>query len=246
MSNETLENDPIFIDSYLDPCAISLIMVLGILVNKNFLKNMKDDDKDRGPNSNGLLIRDVMATNAKTQILVWPTLWILFWLIQIDFPFPTWMQPLFCYIKLFAYIFRIYFAFNSLAVAAMRYTFIVHNTSITSFGIVKTKTMFYYGSILIPLLFAIFYECTFDVSSELGGKALEICKHSHHVDSITSNTISDTEHSFNSPIFVLFQKYVPKEVVYYFGISTKICLGIIFGNLLEGYLYWKTFRFISR
>ena len=157
---------------------------------------MRDDDKDRGPNSNGLLIWDVMATNAKMQILVWPALWILFWLIQIDFLFPTWMKPMFCYIKLFAYIFRIFFAFNSLAVAAMRYTFIIHNTSITSFAIVKTISMIYYGSILIPLLFAIFYECMFDVSSEFGGTVLEICKHSHHVDSITSNATSVTKHSF--------------------------------------------------
>ena len=248
MINETIENDPIFLDSYLDPCAISLIMALGIFVNWKFVKNMNEDDKNRGMNSNGLLIRDIMATNAKTQIVVWPILWILFWLIQFDTPFPTWMQPMFCYIKLIAYIFRIYFAFNSLAVAAMRYAFIVHNTNITSFGIVKTKTIFYYGSILIPLIFAILYECTFDhlVSSELGGKIGKICKNSHHVNSITANTTSVIKDGFNSPIYALFRQYVPKEVVYYFGISTKICLGIIFGNLLEGVLYWMTFRFISR
>ena len=243
MKNEIDDSEPIFLNYYLDTCFITLIMILGLLVNWKFLKNMTEDDTNRGANSNGLLIRDVMATNAKTQMMVWPTLWVLFWLIQMDTTFPTWMQPWFCHLKFFAYIFRIYFAFNSLAVAAMRYTFIVHNTSISSFGIAKTKTMFYYGSILVPLLLALFYECTIDVPFDRGGRVFEICKQSF---TDTANKTFSPERGFESPIFAVFQDNMPKNVVYYLGITTKVFLAVIFGNLFEGFLYWKTFSFIAR
>ena len=244
MREEFKLNDPIFLNDYIDPFVLSLIMIFGILINCKFLKNMKEDDSNRGPNSNGLLIRDVMATNAKTQMLVWPTLWVLFWLIHIDTTFPIWMQPWFCHLKLLAYIFRIYFGFNSLAVAAMRYAFIVHNTTIVkSFGIDKTKTLFYYGSILIPFLIAIFYECTTNAPFESGRKVFEICQSTTEV---SANITFGHEKKFNSPIFNLVQRNVPENVVYYFGISTKLCLGIVFGNLFEGLLYWKTFRYIAR
>ena len=239
-------DEPIYLHSHIDPIIISLIMICGILVNWKFLNNMKDDDRERGPNSNGLLIRDIMGTHAKTQMIAWPTLWVIFWMLHVDVPFPDWLQPCFCYIKLFAYIFRIYFAFNSLAVAAMRYIFIVHNSCITSFGIIKTKTILYYGSLFVPLMIAIMSECTIDVPADLGGKAFDLCQHSKHNDPMSSNFTGNASKTFSSPIFILFHRYVPNNAVYLFGLFTKVCLWIIFGNLLEGVFFWKTFGYISR
>ena len=221
-------------------------MFCGILVNWKLLRNMRDDDKDQGPNSNGIVIRDVMATHAKTQMVVWPTLWVLFWMIHQDVDIPTWLHPCFCYIKIVAYLFRIYFAFNSLVVAAMRYTFIVYNKTVTSLGIAKSKALFYYGSLLIPLTIAILSELTIDVPTEVGGKAFALCKKSPYNIINNVNTSNNALDSLNSPIFDLFHQYVPNNVIYYHGLFVKLCLWIIFGNLLEGILYWKTFGSFSR
>ena len=246
MLPESELNKHVFIDSLFDPILIFLIITCGILINLKFLRNMRDDDKDRGAGSNGLLLRDVMAANAKTQIWTWPMLWMLFSMINGGVDFPSWAQPAFCYIKLVSYTCRIYIAFNSLAVAAMRYTFVVQNNSVNSYGITKAKNMFYYGSLFIPLFLSILAECTIDVSTEFGDKAFSICQNSHCIDNINGNHTDHVFENLRSPIFQWFHQHVSENISRYIAIFTRVSLWIIFGNFAEGIIYWKTFSWIAR
>ena len=88
-------DEPMNVGSVVYLLGIIVLILSGILVNWKFLRNMRDDDKDRGLNSNGILIRDVMETHAKTQMVILPTFLILFWLLAVGVDFPVWLHSSF-------------------------------------------------------------------------------------------------------------------------------------------------------
>ena len=237
-------DDPMNVGSVVYLLGIIVLILSGILVNWKFLRNMRDDDKDRGPNSNGILIRDVMETHTKTQMVITPTFLIFFWILRSGVEFPVWLHPSFCYVKFIVQTFKIYFAFNSLAIAAMRHTFIIHHNSVSLFGIENTKRLFYYGSILTPGMIAILSECTIKSPPEVRGIAYSLCIDSYH-NNITDFNGNITQ-NITSPIYSFVHEYVSTEVTYYISIFVKICVWIIFGNVIEGILYWKTFTYIRK
>ena len=240
------EYEPMYVGSGIDMFLIIFVVLGGILANWKFLKNMRDDDKNRGPNSNGILIRDVMETHSKIQMLYLPAQMIILWLFHENFEFPVWVYPSFCYAKFVTYAFRIYFAFNSLAVASMRYTFVVYQDGISSFGIEKGKKLFYYGSIITPLVIAIANECTSITPTDLRGRAYSMCIHSYRNSSNTTDFDDNVEQNLSSPIYFFLHQYISTNATYYIGILVRIFLWIIFANLVEGVLYWKTFNYINR
>ena len=241
MSLEVEFDDPEYVGSILDLLCIIVVSLSGILVNWKFLRNLREDDKNRGPNSNGILIRDVMETQTKTLMVAWPIMSIFFWVLREDVEFPAWTHYSFCYVKLVTHTFRIYFAFNSLVVAVMRYTVIVHQDSVFLFGIEKVKRLFYYGSIITPVMISILKECTLPIFWR--GKAYSIC-----IDSYgnMTNTGENMSGNFSSPIYFFVNQYVSTEITYYIGILVKISLWVILGNIVEGVLYWRTFAYIRR
>ena len=247
MDSEGNFDDLMGVDPPFSLLIIIVIILSGVLVNWKFLRNMRDDDKNRGPNSNGILIRDVMETHAKIQMVILPTLMILIWMVNNGVEFPVWLHPSFCYINVAGRLFRIYVAFNSLVVAAMRYTFIVHQNCIYVFGIEKAKRLYYYASIIIPVMIGIMTECTIEQSShEFRENSFALCIDSYQNRRNITDYKSNISQSLRSPIYFFVHQYVSTEITYYVGIFVKICIYIIFGNVVEGVLYWKTFSYIRR
>ena len=230
-------------DSIVTLLIIIVISVGGVLVNWKFLRNMKDDDKNRGPNSNGILIRDVMETHAKIQMIIWPLQMIFLWMLKYGIGFPVWLYSSCSYIKFVIHTFRIYFAFNSLVVAAMRYTFVVRQNCVSLFGIEKAKRVYYYASIIIPVIISIMKEGTIP-SDNLS--VVSICINSYQNTHNITDYKDNISQNFRSPIYLFIHQCVPAEITYYIGIFVKICIWIIFGNVVEGILYWKTFSYIRR
>ena len=104
--------EPMYVSSIVDLIISILISLVAIFINWKFLKDMNADDKERAPNSNGIIIKDVMTTNTKTGMIFLPTVLILHWFLNEDyFELPTWIQYSFCYLTVIAKCFRIYFGF---------------------------------------------------------------------------------------------------------------------------------------
>ena len=240
-------NEPIYVGSVVHTFVVIFVILGGILANWKFLQNMKEDDKNRGPNSRGILIRDVMETHSKILMVYVPAHMILLWLIHENVVFPVWPYPSFCYVKFASFsIFRIYFAFNSLAVACMRYTFVVHHDGISSFGVEKAKRFFYYGSIITPLVIGIALECTHNTTTTPRGKAYSTCMLSYRNSSNATDFNNNVEQNFSSPVYWFVHQYISTNITYYIDIFLLISARIIFANLIEGLLYWKTFNYIKR
>lgn len=239
--------EPMYISSVGDIIIIILISLCGLLINWKFLKNMNEDDKDRPPDSNGNIIKDVMTTHTKTLMVIVPPILLLFWLLNEDLEQPMWLQYLFCYERVIVMCFRLYFGFTSLVVATMRYTFIVHQNNATLFGIEKAKTIFYYGSIVIPLMIGIMHECTIgEVPEVFRDTPRSICidsyRNSHNITDFNFNVTQ----SIGSPIYSFVHRYISTEITYYVSHFVHILQAIIFLNAVEGILYWKTFSYIKR
>ena len=236
--------EPMYVSSIGDLVISVLVSVSGIFVNWKFLKDMNNDDRERGPNSNGNLIKDVITTHTKTGMIFLPTVMILFWFLNQDIELPIWIQYSLCNgMPVVGKCFRIYFGFTSLVVASMRYVFIVRQNKVFFFGIEKAKTLFYYGSIVIPVVLGILSECT-----------IRDPVHFHHslcVDPYPNSHNSlylgmNITQNIGSPMYSLVHQYIPNEITYYVGVFVGILKVLIFLNLVEGILYWRTFTYIKR
>ena len=165
-----------------------------------------------------------------------------------------WLQYSLCYYKYIYLLFRLYLAFNSLVVATMRYTFVVNQHRVFLFGVEKTKNMFYYLSLVIPMVIGVLHACTFHLPVKFTSPrefSLQYPTHSVCIDYYRkSHIITDfnfnTNQSVASPIYSFVHQYISTEITYYVGQFVLVLMAIIASNVVEGILYWNTFATIKR
>ena len=207
---------------------------------------MKDEERNLGTNSTGLLVRRVMTTYTITLIVSIPIELILSWFLYENFELPTWFQYSLCYGIYFIQGLRIYFAFNSLVVAAMRYSFVVHHNAILRFGKEKAKTLFYYGSLTIPIIIEILCASSLPKPEIHLSTMTSICKESYQ-DSYSRSGLNVTiTQDFSLPVYYFVHHYISADITYYVRIFVRLLVGVIFSNVVEGVLYYKTFKKIKR
>ena len=232
--------------SIVDLILCILISVLGILINVKFLKNMKDEERNLGTNSTGLLVRRVMTTYTITLIVSIPIELIFSWFLYENFELPTWFQYSLCYGIYFIQGLRIYFAFNSLVVAAMRYSFVVHHNAILRFGKEKAKTLFYYGSLAIPIMIEILAALSTPKHEIQAFAIRSICNESYQ-DSYSRTGLNVTiTQDFSLPVYNFVHHYISADITYYVRIFLQLLFVMVFSNVVEGVLYYKTFKKIKR
>ena len=233
-----------------------LICVLGTYINWKYLKDMKSDHRQREAGTKGKLIKDVMTTYTNILMVTVPTFMFintLQWLLKREVGILLCVERFFCFsiVQYILYAVRIYIAFNSLVVATMRYTFIVHHDYILRFGKEKAKSFFYWGSILVPNALAILMLSTLPPGDFiLSFPASSICINSYW-ESIGNKSFVETNYdSFNQnvwvPISYLVQPHIEGELTYYLGWFARILMAIVWSNLTEAFLYWGSFANIKR
>ena len=114
-----------------------LISIGGILVNRKFYKNVKQETH----REKGKVIQRIMMTYAIVQAVGWPSIIWINILLRIDQVVFIIIPPcvyLFSMhaIRLLSIMLRMYVCFNSLVVAICRYLFIVWDEMISNFGLI--------------------------------------------------------------------------------------------------------------
>ena len=179
-------------------------------------------------------------------MVFFPAYQFLFWFLHQNFYLPDWFHYLLCYDQYIVACCRFYFSFNTFVVAIMRYTFIVHQQRVMTFGKKRAKTLFYYMSIIIPIIFGVLHACTLPTPINTQNIAKEVCnrfyQEAFNITCGDPNGVKDE----CSPILTFVQRYISLEVTYYVGIAVKVVAIIIFLNFLEGFIYWKTFSNIKK
>ena len=238
--------EPMYISSMVDLLIILVVSFVGVTVNWKFLKDMKEDDRMRPPGTNECLIKDVLDTFTKVVMIVSPFYLFFFWFLNEEYEITPWFQYLLCYEQYISSTFRLYWAFNSLVIATMRYTYIVHNERVLQFGKDRAKFIFYIGSILIPVVLGALNAVFVQTPTNIHNPAQSICI-DYYLD-LLNITLKDSNDilGFGSPILCVVYLYIPVDIVRYVHATLAVIGLLLFSNVIEGILYWKTFGEIRR
>ena len=186
-----------------------------------------------------------MTTYTITLIVSMPIGLVLAWILLENFELAPWFQYPVCYATNIARGLRIYLAFNSLVVATMRYSFIVNRHAIFRFGVEKAKTLFHSASIAIPITIEILLALTHRTNYVFSA-ANSACKESYQ-DSYNRTKLNVTRtEDFSLPVYSLVHRYISPDVTYYVRTFVYLLVVLIFSNVIEGVLYYKTFAKIKR
>ena len=260
--------EPMYPSSIWELILFIVVSLCCIIVNVKVVKDLNEDDKKcRGQYGNGIVVKYVMATYSKIAMWFVPMLLISTWIINQNWTFLSWFSYLSCYAKYFFLGFTIYLGFTSLVIATMRYTFTNHHRWVLRYGYDKTKRTFNILSIVLPLILSIILSCT---SGSLHNSSISpwqhrcidyFCQPMNINDTNAGITIKNSENDsipclqrnpaplppyFTSPVYSFVTRFVPTNITHCIEIFARIVMVIALSNLLEGVLYWKTFRFMKR
>ena len=232
--------EPLYFSTELDFVIIIIISILGILINQKFLNDMKDDSRKSSPS----LIDDVMVSRTKSRMIVLPAYMLLNWSLTLSYQFPDWFYQALCYEQYNGMFWRFYFNVSSLIISLIRYFFIVYNEKVLMLGKQRVKNFFYFLSVVIPLIMTILHACTLPVPPSAHNNAHKTCHKylevSYNMTCGDQNGISDN----CAPIQSIVIERIPQAVTKVVGIIVKLMYLMMCSNILEGVLYWRTFKLI--
>ena len=235
-------NEPMYFSSGVDLLIVVLLSVLVIFVNGKYLNDMNEDDRTRLPGTAPCLISDVMRTRTKSAMVLLPFNYFLGWFLALDLQFPEWFYHMICSDQYLTLYFRFYYSSNSLIISLMRYVFIVHNRKVLEFGKDEAKKLFYYLSVGMPLVLTIAHACTIPVPEAAYNKSTRICsafyEASYNITCGDPNGVKDD----CAPILSFVLRHVPSDVTVPIGAIVKVLFALTCTNVLDGILYWKTFK----
>ena len=239
---------PLFISSFWDIVIIFMVVLIGLTVNKKYLTDLVKDDKELGPNSNGILIKDITFTHTKLLMIYIPTYLILIWCLHDNIHVPEWFMHLMCYEKHIILFFRIYFGLTSLIIACLRYIFIVHHDKVLEFGVSRTKKVFYYAHLVIPMILAGLYACIPPNPSTVGTWNARITQQTCQKSVELSSTKVNFDENHNATYFIdeHLRNIYWDELIYPVTMVVRISIIVILSNVLEGLFYWRTFSRMKR
>ena len=237
-------DEPLYFSSIIDLIIITVMSVLIIIVNRKYLNDMDEDDRTRHPGTPTCLISDVMRTRTKFAMVLIPYYYAFAWFLSQGIYFPDWFYHLLCYDQYLKMFLQFFFSLTSLIIAVMRYAFIVHNRKVLAFGKDKTKKMFHYGSVLIPLVLAALHALTIPVPESGYNLPHRIC--TDFLETTYNMTCGDPNGVKDdcAPILSIVQQYANLNVTKVIGIFVKVFFVFTYSNILDAILYWKTFKLI--
>ena len=223
-----------------------VVSVVGLLINWKHLRDMKEDNTSSPPGTSPNLLTPILTTNTKVVMVFIPIYMFMFWILHEEEEIPSWVQYALCYDQYISTTVRTYLGFNSFVIATMRYVFICYNDRVLEFGKEKAKTLFYYGSIFIPVVIGVLNACSVKLPLNVHLPSHTVCIEYYLGYLNITREQSDQLPDFGSPILELVHKYLGTDFTQYVEMFCIIVGFVIYSNMVEGALYCKTFRAIRR
>ena len=203
-----------------------IIIIIGEVVHIQILKLLKFET---------CLIKDILTVFLYVQMVFWPVAVVFDTSTDFIHPLKEIVGPWYCEIG-FAWIYYglAFISFHSFIAGLMRYMFVVHFDKVKKYGKQKTKTIFLWMSILIPLIVALWgYFGRKEISSI---SSINKCNGKHHYSFLADNSFdSAAKRSFCS-----FEKYGEDEHEFLMLTKKSLCilhsvLFVIMGSTLKLY-----------
>ena len=223
-----------------------MIIVCGEILNYRFLSKLREEKRSTPLGRKGNVIEPIMRWYCKLQMIYWPYHLLSFWVMFNEIIPYQYMNGLWCSatINIAIYFPRMCIGWNSLFVALIRYTYIVHRKKSNQWDFEKIGRYFKISSVAIP--FGIETAGLF-VNSFVGHPitsekdVFKSCVATLQGQNTTVNV------EIPDPYFrTLTLEIVPEWII--LGVySVYLCLNFaVFTNLLDGVLYCQIFRTIRR
>ena len=195
----------------------------------------------------GTLVKEVLKTSTIIQMLHRPVLLILRMLSDFQFQFQlsssrwlcTSMHLIIVYSKMYTFC-------VSLIIALMRFVFIIKQDKVMTYGIEKTKHVFYLTSILIPFIITLLMEGFADHSHN-ANKVYKFWSavHNNYTDGYAINgSLNNIE--FHSPIHMFIKSLVAEEALVSMKWATLSLVFFTCSNVTEALIYFRIHRHIKK
>ena len=221
-----------------------IAILFGLIIGKRLYQNIKEEERGE----KGKVLQRIMKTYIIIQCIAWPLTLSLFVVVSImarttqftgkNLALEVFLRALISSKRFLYTLTLLYVGFNSLIVAICRYIFIVLVQHNDTFTIKKIRSWVIAASIFIPMMLAILHEAT----SPLNDRWLDTIRMETPANS-TSVIISKypvtnaTIIVHQSPVFTIFDEYVPPAIKFGISIMCTAMKLVIFSNILEGCIY---------
>ena len=202
-----------------------IISICGVFLNYKFHKKLKIERRNKPMNRKGNVIEPIMRWFLVIQIIYWPYQLLMFHRVMY-YNIISMIPPL-CPFYIWSIILgRTTVAYNSIFVVLIRYVYIVHERKANQWDFEKVGRRFQIASISTPLIQVIL------LGFSLSPKGL--FPHASHCPHETSMLLSITREPALEPL---------ADTI---AIICAITMGVVYLNIMEGYLYIKIFQRINR
>ena len=230
-----------------------IAILFGLIIGKRLYQNIKQEERGE----KGQVLQRIMKTYIIIQCIAWPLTLSLFVVVSIvarttqftgkNLALEVFLRALISSKRFLYTLTLLYVGFNSLIVAICRYIFIVLVQHNDTFTIKKIRSWVIAASIFIPMMLAILHEAT----SPLNDRWLDTIRMETPANS-TSVIISKypvtnaTIIVHQSPVFTIFDEYVPPAIKFGISIMCTAMKLVIFSNILEGCIYLHIYIYNRR
>ena len=231
--------------------AFTIFTIIGCIVNYKLYDNARKGNHGEA----GSVLQWIMKTYAMIQGVTSPFMWVLqeslLATARYNFSF---LHPcvilnsshllLFC-----TFLLQFYFGIISLVLAIGRYAFVVHSGRITRFGVKRMGNILIWSSFVIPLFMTLLVSAV--LSIEYNGlmaplKFYELSCSFPESKEFKVNTTITCYNCYRSPIYNLANSYLPSSAIESMLVFLVIAYFILYCNITEGIVYFKSVIFVFR
>ena len=219
-----------------------VVTPLGLIIGKKLYHNVKQEEHLE----KGKVLQRVIKTYVVVQCIAWPLILCLIFIVGVVAK-TTQLSPALEFglravisITRFLYILTLnYVGFNSLIIAICRYIFIVIVKHSDTFTIKRIRRWALASSVIVPILMAMLHEATIPVHYRWAERVEQMMMpENDKIDTMKSHVNTNTTIKLHqSPIFILYDEYVPFAIKFILGIASTAMKLVVFSNILEGCLY---------
>ena len=245
-----LPNNTSITSQVLQIIATVFLVIAGLVINIKLYNNLQHEKRNTPSGRKGNVVHLIITFYSVSQIIMLPLISLYITILQFGFIESSWQLTWLCYFaKAVITTYRHYLAFHSFFTATTRYCFIIHETKVNNFGIEKTKKVFLYASVLVPVGLTLMLEVT---SASVLFKAIpaygQCIKSSYNgMSNITDRYDVDIPNeAYNLVLYNYISNFLPSWLVD--GIHWLITIVIVVGflNIVEVFLYQRMFTHIRR
>ena len=246
--NEIVKNKEVVSDpSYIIRISLEIILLVigefaGVL-----LISMLNHEGQQNTKPKGTLVKEVLKTSTIIQMLQRPVLLLIRMLSDFQFQFQLSSSRWLCMsMHLIIFYSKMYTFFVSLIIALMRFVFIIKQDRVMTYGIEKTKHVFYLSSLLIPFAITLLMEGFADHAHNQN-KVYNCWSglHNNYTDGYTINgSLNNIE--FHSPIHMFIKSLVAEEALVSMKWATLSLIFFTCSNVTEALIYFRIHRHIKK